>query len=58
MQLSGVDSNSWATLQEGSGNDANMGAVVFADSLMALIPTNASIDGVPCGTAFSNWYDS
>ena len=56
LQLSGPDYNSWDTLEESSGNDANMGSIVYANSPDSLVPQNASVNGVPCGTVFSTWY--
>ena len=56
LQLSGTDYNSWDTLKESSGNDANMGSIVYAHSPGLLVPQNASVNGVPCGTVFSTWY--
>lgn len=56
LQLSGPDYNSYDTLEESSGNDANMGSIVYANSPDSLVPQNASVNGVPCGTVFSTWY--
>ena len=58
LQLSGTAADSWITLQLGSGNDANMGSTVFASLPTDLVPQNASINGIPCGTVFSTWYGS